>query len=225
MTSKVIWDFSIYWGVNALIFFHNKSQDLAFWTAIRQDLTRFDKLNVRMQQFFRDWDVLQQEPNGSSTTVAGLTDWAPTFVNYMKIPYLHELHTELTAGLDEAALKARVIENIDLLEVVADEMYQQARRTTPRAAELHYPVETGVENGLHGMHAGNGATQENGNGYIAARQQTYSSGRTSGEVRAELRRIWLATQSREIDELHPAARQQNGMGVGSAQGQAVKELA
>lgn len=124
MTSKVVWDFSIYWGVNVLIFFHNKSQDLAFWTEMRHALSRFDKLNVRMQQFFRDRDLLLQEPGQQHG--AGLTDWSPTFVNYMKIPYLHELHVELTAGLDDAALKTRVIENINLLEIVADEIFQRA---------------------------------------------------------------------------------------------------
>lgn len=207
MTCKVIWDFSIYWGVNALIFFHNKSQDLAFWTDLRQHLTRYDKLNVRMQQFFREWDVLQQEPNGSDRTVPGLTDWSPTFVNYMNIPYLHELHTELKAGLDEDALKARVIENIDLLEVVADEMYQQARRTTPHADQLHYPVETKQEKGMNGLHRSHSSNSSNGasngmghsNGHSTAHPQTYSSGRTSADVRAELRRIWLETQSSTID--------------------------
>lgn len=224
MTCKVVWDFSIYWGVNALIFFHNKSQDLAFWTALRHHLTRYDKLNVRMQQFFRDWDVLQQEPNGSDTTVPGLTDWAPNFVNYMKIPYLHELHTELVAGLDEAALKARVIENIDLLEVLADEMYQQALRTTPLAAKLNYPVESTSAPEMNGMHSAIGMGHDSegapargsalGNGH--AKQQTYSNGRTSADVRADLRRIWLTTQTPAPD-LHLTEQ------VGSLLG-AVKEL-
>lgn len=201
MTCKVVWDFSIYWGINALIFFHSKSQDLAFWTALRHYLTRYDKLNVRMQQFFRDWDLLQQEPNGSDTTIPGLTDWAPTFVNYMKIPYLHELHMELVAGLDEAALKARVIENIALLEVIADEMYQQARRTTPGAEGLRYPVEPIHEYGRNGLHStnggSNGATDGMGstNGHVTTGEQTFSNGRTSTDVRADLQRIWLKTQT------------------------------
>lgn len=196
MTCKVVWDFSIYWGINALIFFHNKSQDLAFWTSLRQQLTRYDKLNVRMQQFFRDWDILQQEPNGSDTTIPGRTDWAPTFVNYMKIPYLHELHIELVAGLDEAALKARVIENIALLEVIADEMYQQACRTTPGAEELRYPIET-QEDGRNGLHSTNGGSNgaTNGIGYSTGNEQTFSNGRTSADVRTDLQRIWLKTQT------------------------------
>lgn len=195
MTCKVVWDFSIYWGVNALIFFHNRSQDLAFWTDLRHELTRYDKLNVRMQQFFRDWDVLQQEPNGSNTTVPGLTDWQPSFINYMEIPYLHELHTELVAGLNETELKARVIENINLLEVIADEFYQQARRTTPQADQLRSPVVTEQEqqNGYQYRNGGTNGASGMGNG--ATGEKHFSNGRTSADVRADLKRIWLATNT------------------------------
>ncbi|MBX3010155.1 MAG: tryptophan 7-halogenase [Caldilineaceae bacterium] len=214
MTCKVIWDFSIYWGVNALIFFHNKSQDLGFWTDLRQHLTRYDKLNVRMQEFFRAWDRLQQEPNGSTTTVPGLTDWSPTFVNYMKIPYLHELHTELVAGLNEADLKARVIENIGLLEVIADEMYQQALRTTPMAEQLQYPVELKLEAGPNGKQTTqeNGHNATNGHGYTNGNKQyltavqSYSNGRNSEDVRADLQRIWLLTQTTRLLHLDEQMR-------------------
>lgn len=191
MTSKVVWDFSIYWGVNALIFFHNKSQDLAFWTEMRHALSRFDKLNVRMQQFFRDWDLLLQEPGNS--TVPGLTDWSPTFVNYMKIPYLHELHVELTAGLDDAALKTRVIENINLLEIVADEIFQRALLSTPLADQLRSPAEANQEPGM------NGAQPTNGHGYTNGHAQpttpSAATRRSRQAIKAELSRIWLETQT------------------------------
>ena len=195
MTCKVVWDFSIYWGVNALIFFHNRSQDLTFWTDLRHELTRYDKLNVRMQQFFRDWDVLQHEPNGSNTTVPGLTDWQPSFINYMEIPYLHELHTELVAGLSETELKARVIENINLLEVIADEFYQQARRTTPQADQLRSPVATEQEQQNGHQYRNGGANGVNGMGNGATGEKHFSNGRTSADVRADLKRIWLATNT------------------------------
>lgn len=195
MTCKVVWDFSIYWGVNALIFFHNRSQDLTFWTDLRHELTRYDKLNVRMQQFFRDWDVLQHEPNGSNTTVPGLTDWQPSFINYMEIPYLHELHTELVAGLNETELKARVIENINLLEVIADEFYQQARRTTPQADQLRSPVATEQEQQNGHQYRNGGTNGANGMGNGATGEKHFSNGRTSADVRADLKRIWLATNT------------------------------
>ncbi|MCX6047814.1 MAG: tryptophan 7-halogenase [Chloroflexi bacterium] len=192
MTSKVVWDFSIYWGVNALIFFHNKSQDLAFWTDMRHELSRFDKLNVRMQQFFRDWDLLLQEPGGSIANVPGLTDWSPTFVNYMKIPFLHELHVELNDGLDEAALKIRVSKNIDLLEMIADEMFQRALMTTPRAESLQAPTEANHEPAMNGAHTnGNGHT----NGHAQPAAQSFASSRSRYDVKAELNRIWLETQT------------------------------
>ncbi len=192
MTAKVVWDFSIYWGVNALIFFHNKSQDLAFWTAMRHALSRFDKLNVRMQQFFRDWDARLLEPGGGEPSVPGVNDWTPAFVNYMQIPYLHKWHVDLNAGLDEVALQAQVTENIDKLEIIADEMFQQARRAAPMSEELRSPTEAINNDGMTGDHAANGVGHRNGP--VQANGQTEIHEQFRDEIRAELNRIWLETQ-------------------------------
>ena len=189
MTAKVVWDFSIYWGVNALIFFHNKSQDIAFWKSMRTVLSRFDKLNVRMQQFFRDWDALLLEPGGGADPVPGVNDWSPTFINYMQIPYLHKWHVDLNAGLDEADLQAQVTANVDALEVVADAMFQQALRSSPKSEGLRSPVETISTNGMNGT---NGEHEANGiahkNGHSQAQAQFHQ------DIRTELQRIWLETQ-------------------------------
>ncbi|MCB0062647.1 MAG: tryptophan 7-halogenase, partial [Caldilineaceae bacterium] len=130
MSAKVVWDFSIYWGVNALLFFHNKSQDLLLWQDLRQVLARFDNLNLRMQQFFRDWDAQSLHHQ-----------WTPGFVNYMNVQFIHELHIHLNDGLDDAALAARVTENIGLLEIIADEMFRYASRSCPALQALRSPAE------------------------------------------------------------------------------------
>ena len=114
MSAKVIWDFSIYWGVNALLFFHKKSYDLQFLRSVADPLRRFDNLNVCMQAFFREWDQLGQQ------------EWASTFINYMNINFIDDLHHGLEAGLNDEKLKDQVFQNIDLLETIAGGIFQYA---------------------------------------------------------------------------------------------------
>ncbi len=193
MTAKVVWDFSIYWGVNALVFFHNRSQDLRFWQDLRHVLARFDNLNIRMQQFFRDWDGMSAERR-----------WNPSFVNYMDVSFVHDLHMRLSAGHDDAALKAQVAANVDLLAVIADEMYQYAALNFPALRALSSPA-TELQTALmerdyampeaHNRHS-NDNSNGNGNGNVhhADLQVTTAPQSVQYDVKAELNKIWLATQ-------------------------------
>lgn len=189
MTAKVVWDFSIYWGVNALLFFHNKSQDLLFWQELRHLLARFDNMNFRMQQFFRDWDeqILHQQ-------------WAPDFVNYMNLHFVHELHIRLNDGLDDAALKARVIENIALLETIADEMFQYASRTSPALKTLRSPAEPQQSNGLSSEHRVQMGTHANGTNHMSKTNSMNPTDSMRQVIKDELDKIWLNVAAEQ--ELH-----------------------
>lgn len=187
LTAKVAWDFSIYWGVNALLFFHNRSQDLLMWQALRHVLARFDNLNLRMQQFFRDWDAqsLHQQ-------------WTPTFVNYMEVKFVHELHIRLNDGLDDGALKERIAQNVALLEAIADEMFQYASYTCPALRALRSPAEPYPQdeavNGHKMAMNGNGHSNGNGAAYDLVTSFPVATAATRAMVKAELSKIWLDTE-------------------------------
>jgi flavin-dependent dehydrogenase len=119
MTAKVVWDFASYWGVTALLYFHNKWWDLNFKSSVGRDLWRFNLLNVWMQAFFREWDQLDQRQ---------LCD---AFVDYGKLDFLYKLQGGLTAGLNDNELKAKISENIDLLETLATEVSRKAAQLLP----------------------------------------------------------------------------------------------
>ncbi|MCB0064715.1 MAG: tryptophan 7-halogenase, partial [Caldilineaceae bacterium] len=110
MTTKIIWDWACYWGVTALLFFHNnKLFDMAWATSMREELRRFNLLYTGMQRFFQQWADTPPEP------------WMDEFINILRYPFMHDLYYGLTADLDDQALKLKLIDNLALLESIADE--------------------------------------------------------------------------------------------------------
>jgi flavin-dependent dehydrogenase len=198
MIAKVAWDFSIYWGINSLIFFHNKTHDLAFWQAMRPALSRFDKLNMGMQQFFRDWDALLDHAvhikRTSSSRCANEIEWMPAFFNNFNVRFIHDLHLELEAGLDEVALKAKVLDNLALLEVIAAEMYQRALLHAAGATKLRSPLDAIQEHDLHSADEMKGVDHRNGADHWPHKHSAPHKGEVPYDVKAELSHIWLETQ-------------------------------
>ncbi len=110
MIAKVVWDWACYWGVSALLFFHdNKLYDLAWAASMREQLQRFNALYVEMQAFFRQWSSRPAEPQSDD------------FVNILGFVGLEELYYGLEAKLDDEALKLQVIKNLGFLEAMAAE--------------------------------------------------------------------------------------------------------
>lgn len=110
MTAKVVWDWACYWGVTALLFFHNnKLFDMAWATSVRETLKRFNLLYSDMQQFFQQSTNLTPEPQ------------MDRFINILSFSFLEELYYGLTADFDDDALRRQLIKNVALLEAVAAE--------------------------------------------------------------------------------------------------------
>ncbi|MEZ4737291.1 MAG: FAD-dependent monooxygenase [Caldilineaceae bacterium] len=108
MIAKVVWDWACYWGISALLFFHgNKLFDLAWASAMRNQLQRFNALYVAMQTFFRQWAAQPAEPQRDQ------------FINILDFPYLEELYFGLNAQFDDEGLKRQVTKNLTLLESLA----------------------------------------------------------------------------------------------------------
>ena len=133
MTAKIIWDFTIYWGVIALLFFQNVLADLDFMMSIQAELLCFRKLQDRVQAFFREWDE-QCEPQ----------QWSDTHVDFTQIDFLYQLLDGMQAALSPEQLRAQLAENIRLLDVVAGEMFRKAFGRDPVASDDLY---SGMEPG------------------------------------------------------------------------------
>lgn len=110
MLAKIIWDWAIYWGVNAFMFFReNKSFDLQWLSTVQSEMRRFNELNNTMQSLFKEWDRIENPV--VSDQLFSLLD----------LEFLYKLHTGLVVDLDSEESRAQLIENIRTLEILARE--------------------------------------------------------------------------------------------------------
>jgi len=117
MSLKYVWDYCVYWGFPALLYFHGKITDAAFFARIAPGIGTIRDLNRRMQEYFRDWDAADP---GIPRSAA--------YINQNGIPLLMQLNRELRERLDDTALQERFIRNVGILGDLANEM--TARVTT-----------------------------------------------------------------------------------------------
>ena len=114
--AKIVWDWAIYWGITALLFFQgNKLFDWSLVSVLGNDLQRFNQLNANVQALFREWNKFENR------------EWENYFVSLLDLNFLRELHVGLEAELDADALHAQVKTNIALLESVAKEIVLQVK--------------------------------------------------------------------------------------------------
>lgn len=119
MLAKVLWDSGIYWAYFGAIFFHNKLTDYDFMYDKREEIQKVMDLTLRLQAFFRQWNQLDKQERHHKTI-----DWSG-------IQFLYDLHWGMGVGLDDEALKAKLTENLALMETVAAEMFYYATRFLP----------------------------------------------------------------------------------------------
>lgn len=115
MTAKVAWDNACYWGLSAQLYFQRKYRDLAYMRSLEPLLYRFFLLHARMQRRLRDW---------SDNDMADR--YGRRYVNFMDVPWLKGLQMSLGDTLDEAALTARLTQNLASLERFADVLLRMA---------------------------------------------------------------------------------------------------
>jgi flavin-dependent dehydrogenase len=120
---KALWDIVWYWASIGPIFFHDKFTDLEFIDSIKQELIHFQVLQRKMQDFFRAWDEMTKDEVHSDA-----------HVDLTQIPFIYPLvHLEMDGGYDDDALRAKLRDNVSLLETVGAEMYRQAYGSLPDA--------------------------------------------------------------------------------------------
>lgn len=123
MPTKVIWDYTYYWGVLALIYFQRRLADLVNLSRLREPLERAKALNVATQAFLREWSA-----GNTRTNPKRMLDQA-------SLPWFRELNRSLTDELDEAQFRARMIDNVALLEKLAAEILERGVAEVPALAD------------------------------------------------------------------------------------------
>jgi flavin-dependent dehydrogenase len=111
---KVIWDYAYYWGILCQLVFQHRLTDLALLGELRPQLERTSALNERMQQLFRDWNAAQPGRNERR------------MLDQHSLPWFAEMNGSLHDPLDDAQLRARLRENVELLESLAVSLLERA---------------------------------------------------------------------------------------------------
>jgi len=120
MSIKIIWDFVMYWGGIALLFFRNKYGDSVFMERVRPILRGFAQTNVAMQAFLREWADHERE-----------ADAAGSFLDYAEISFLAEMNRNLLRDCDDEALLEQLARNLELARELRQEILAEAGGANP----------------------------------------------------------------------------------------------
>ena len=121
MAVKFVWDYAVYWGFPALLFFNEKLTDAGFIQTLSRGVEEIREMNVKMQEFFRHW--YEQDPN---------VDAIPAFVDQSNIEIMTRMNAELTDRLDDSALRQRFNDNVELIRDLMNEITARVCESQPR---------------------------------------------------------------------------------------------
>ena len=116
MPVKVLWDYTYYWGVLAQIWYQGRLTDLNSLSRLRAELAQAKALNFAVQRLLRAWSLV----SGKRESVQML--------DQASLPWFAELNRSLLdPPLDDAAYRARLRGNVQLLKALALEIVGRAR--------------------------------------------------------------------------------------------------
>ena len=121
MALKFVWDYAVYWGFPALLYFNGKVADAGFIQTLSQGIEQIRDMNLRMQQFFRDWYAADPTVNAEAA-----------FVDQSEVEIMTRLNAELREKLDDAALKRRFNDNVVLIRDLMFEITDRVTRLLPQ---------------------------------------------------------------------------------------------
>lgn len=142
MLAKIIWDWAIYWGVNAFLFFNgNRAFDTQWLSSVQQEMSAFNRINTQIQNLFPVWSQLEDVTTGDN------------MFSLFDLEFLYKLHTGLVAELTETEVRKQLVSNIQKLEVLAKEYLQhvsklQLEAQHPAALTAH-PWDASLEVSSH----------------------------------------------------------------------------
>ena len=131
MACKLLFDFSLYWGINALRFVNGKFADIGFTQALLPQFAILFPLTARVQQLFKDWHRLAP------------AEQRPAFVSTGSLHLLHDKQLALdTPVTDDEQLKAMFAANTQFQQALAVLIFHEALRSAlPEVAiDEHRPI-------------------------------------------------------------------------------------
>ncbi len=121
MALKFVWDYAVYWGFPALLYFNGKLTDVRFIRSLAKGIEEIREMNLKMQQFFRDWYEADPTVNANAA-----------FVDQSQIEIMTRLNAELREKIDDAALQDRFNKNVDLIRDLMFEITQRVKQIQPQ---------------------------------------------------------------------------------------------
>ena len=150
MSTKVAWDFAMYWGGVAMLYFRDKLCDLEFMDRVRPLLQSFAYTNLSVQSLLRRWAA---EPHDPEPPFGALVDYAG-------VEFLAELNRQLEEELDDEALYRRLESNLTLARALKLEICAEVARTCPVLVDNDADFVRPVTGHLDGLYEALGRTRE-----------------------------------------------------------------
>jgi flavin-dependent dehydrogenase len=120
MISKIVWDFTMYWGGVAILFCGDRLCDPSFMARVNPLLQSFAFTNLGMQAYFREWMKAGKKSPSPQ----------PIFIDYAGIDFLAELNANLGEEFDDDALIEQMGRNLSLAKNLRLEIIAEASRTS-----------------------------------------------------------------------------------------------
>ncbi len=116
---KVVWDYTVYWGVMCQLFFQNRMTDVNAMARLQSALADAQSLNVAMQKFLSAWGDVSPGHNPAQ------------MLDQASLPWFAELNRGLTDELDETAFNARMEASMTQLIALAADIVASATAKHP----------------------------------------------------------------------------------------------
>lgn len=124
LPSKVIWDYTYYWGILSQFFFHERLTDLSVMAALRKELADCQRLNLSIQAFFRQWSSYSEKRNPAR------------MLDQTQLEWFTELNKSLTYSLNTPEFLERIRASHRLLHRLGRSILQQAQSDHPCLEDL-----------------------------------------------------------------------------------------
>ena len=111
---KAIWDYAYYWGVLCQLVFQQRLAEASLYMDLARELETAQNLNQRMQAFFLRWHGCSHGRNPRA------------LLDQRELPWFAEMNATLHDPLDDASLRARLRENVELLQGLAASIVERA---------------------------------------------------------------------------------------------------
>ncbi len=119
MATKVIWDYTYYWGILCQLTYQERLADVALLGELREDLLAASQLNLDMQAFFRRW-----YEQGSRRSDAVMWDQG-------RIDWFLDMNATLADPLDDAGVRQRLRDNVARMRELAATIVSRAAAACP----------------------------------------------------------------------------------------------